>query len=48
MLKIFPYVMPPYVGYHVTYAIYGAIEMHVRATCLAGDTSQVKIGPFQM
>ena len=40
--------MPPYVGYHVAYAIYGAIETHVDAPRLTGDTSHVKIGPFQM
>ena len=38
--------MPPYVCYHVAYAIYGAIEMHVRATYLFEGTSIAKTGPW--
>ena len=43
---MFQYVMHPYVGYHVAYAIYGAIEMHVRNSYLIECTSTVNIGPW--
>ena len=43
---MFQYVMHPYVGYHVAYAIHGAIEMHVRNSHLTGGTSAVKMGPW--
>ena len=45
---MFQYVMPPYVGYHVAHVIYGAIETHVDAPHLIGDTSISKIGPFRL
>ena len=43
---MFQYVMHPYVGYHVAYAIYGAIEMHVQRSHLFEGTSTVKMGPW--
>ena len=42
------YVMHRHVGHHVGYARYGAIETHVDAPRMTGDTSHVKIGPLQV